>query len=298
MEPQIPNPFHNEISQQAPNRATATDMPTSSSQRNWGVGAAFGNWFASIVFSLVVPLVMIAIYGFYQVVINHQKIQQLVKMGESSTVLVITLIGTFIGQILSMVLSAAIVTEFWKKPFLPTLGWQWSDRFRFPHAAGLAILMLIMGAAFERFLPHHETSLEKFLKFGLPVKIALAIVATIGAPLIEEVVYRGVLFDALERAKGTQLALFTVTLLFWGVHVPQYIESVATLAAVLALSFVLTYLRASTKQLLPCVAVHTIFNGIQGILIILSPPLIEHTEPAVQPALKVGMDFFNLIGNW
>ncbi len=295
MEPQIPNPFQNEIPQQQTSFADDPTSFSSSDQRNWGVPAAFGNWLASILLSLLVPILLVLIYA---LVVNRQLFQDVMKQRETATLLVLTLIGTFFGQILSLLLSAIIVTELWKKPFLPTLGWQWSPRFKFPHAVGLAILMLIVGVALEYLLPHKETSLEKFLKFGLPVRLALALVATIGAPLVEEVVYRGLLFDALERAKNTHVAVIVVTLLFWGVHIAQYIESIATLAAVLVLSFALTYLRASTKQILPCVVVHTIFNGIQGILIVFAPQDAEHVNPVAQPALSIGFEFCKLVGNW
>jgi membrane protease YdiL (CAAX protease family) len=115
--------------------------------------------------------------------------------------------------------------------------------------------------------------------------VVLALVATIGAPIQEEIVYRGVLFTALEKAIGTRGSVVLVSLLFWGVHVMQYWQSVATLVAVLLLSVALTVLRAWSGKLLPCVATHLFFNAIQGFIIVFAPDKAAPTEPATQPAL-------------
>jgi membrane protease YdiL (CAAX protease family) len=81
-----------------------------------------------------------------------------------------------------------------------------------------------------------------------------------------------------------------VTLLFAAVHVPQYFASPAVIVAVLCLSLALTLLRAVTGKLLPCVATHFIFNGIQAVLIIYQapkPPVAEPVKTAARAALHL-----------
>jgi hypothetical protein len=97
--------------------------------------------------------------------------------------------------------------------------------------------------------------------------------ATFTAPLIEEVIYRGVLYSAFQRTVGVAPAVLFVTLIFALVHVPQYYESPATLALLLILSLVLTLMRAYSGNLLPCIILHTIVNGFQSAGLIAEPYL-------------------------
>ncbi|MFL6253822.1 MAG: type II CAAX prenyl endopeptidase Rce1 family protein, partial [Pyrinomonadaceae bacterium] len=74
--------------------------------------------------------------------------------------------------------------------------------------------------------------------------------------------------------------------------VPQYKPCYGVIGTILLLSFVLTAIRARTRNLLPCVVIHFIFNAVQGVLIVLGPYL-EHffpdTPPAPEPGLLVGL---------
>ncbi|MGI8639631.1 MAG: CPBP family glutamic-type intramembrane protease, partial [Pyrinomonadaceae bacterium] len=67
--------------------------------------------------------------------------------------------------------------------------------------------------------------------------------------------------------------VFLVTILFAAVHVYQYYPSYSTIFLIVLLSLILTLVRVRTKNLLPCVILHTIFNGIQSLLLILQPYL-------------------------
>ena len=199
--------------------------------------------------------------------------------------MLLQLVGTFGGQVLSLLLSWMIVTHLGKRSFGEALGLSWPPNFKLWHAVALGVGMFALSGLLMSILPRHETDMDKFLKFGTVVRVALALVATIGAPIQEEIVYRGVLYTALEKSIGVRGTVMLVSLLFWGIHVVQYWQSIATLVAVLLLSFVLTGLRAWSGKLLPCVATHLFFNGIQGLVIVFAPETATSTEPAAQPAL-------------
>ncbi len=248
----------------------------------WNVPLALFNWAGSLAFSLLTPLLFTAIYGGLVMLgkVPPASINQM-----SKPLALLLLIGLFGGQVLSLLLSWLIVTGGGKRSFREALGWQWVANFRLPHALALGVGMFLLSVGLSNLLPRHETDLDMFLKFGLLVRIGLALVATIGAPLQEEIVYRGVLYTALEKSVGTRWSVTIVSLLFWLVHVPQYWKSPATWVAVLLLSFVLTGLRAWSGKLLPCVATHLFFNGIQGLLIVLAPEKSLNPEPTAQPAL-------------
>ena len=88
--------------------------------------------------------------------------------------------------------------------------------------------------------------------------------------MVEEVIYRGVLYSALKRSVGTGLTVAIVTLLFAGIHYPQYWGSPGSIILITLLSLTLTLTRSISGNLLPCVLLHFLFNGLQSVAIIYS----------------------------
>lgn len=193
--------------------------------------------------------------------------------------IILSLAVTLIMQVAGLAAAWMVVTKLGRRPFWRTLGWGWIPQFKLVHAIALAFLMIGVAILSERALPHQETDLEKFLKMGMSVRIMVAALAVATAPLIEEIVYRGVIFSSVEGLMGKGAAVILVTLLFALVHVPQYWGSVASLAAILSLSLVLTLLRAWTGKLLPCVATHLVYNGIQAVFLLLAPDQALNNQP-------------------
>jgi membrane protease YdiL (CAAX protease family) len=72
------------------------------------------------------------------------------------------------------------------------------------------------------------------------------------------------------------------------VHVPQYYPSYSTIFLLTVLSLTLTSIRVKTNNLLPCVVLHTLFNGLQSVFLI--------AEPAMKSQVTDGAHaFFHLI---
>lgn len=257
-------------------------------QVSWGVPIAFFNWVMSIIFAMIPALILIGIY----LLMNPELMNLILSKGEgaqkaltdSEPISLLMFIGTFIGQVLTVLLSWAIVSGFGKQNGIKALGLEWGN-FKWYYAIVIAVAMLGLTALLQYLLPHQETDLDKYLRMGMPVRLSLALAATLGAPIAEEVVYRGVLYSALNKSAGKTVAITIITILFWGVHVAQYYKSIAVLVGVLILSFVLTYLRAWTGKLLPCIAVHFVFNGIQGIGILWGDKPLVKADP--QPAFML-----------
>ena len=126
--------------------------------------------------------------------------------------------------------------------------------------------------------------MTRILKSSRAAVFLVAFMATFTAPIVEEVIYRGILYSALQRTLGVGAAVVTVTLLFAIVHVPQYYPSYSTILLLLLLSLVLTLVRVRTGNLLPCIVLHTIFNAVQSVLLIIEP-YVKSVEPVVvEPA--------------
>jgi CAAX protease family protein len=192
---------------------------------------------------------------------------------------ILSLAVTLIMHVATFVAAWLVVTKIRRRPFWRTLGWGWIPQFKMVHAVGLAFLMYGVAVSLQYALPDKETDLEKLLKMGMAVRIMLAALAVATAPLIEEIVYRGVIYSSVDGLMGKGAAVTFVTLLFALVHAPQYWGSVASLTAILSLSFVLTLLRAWTGKLLPCVATHLVYNGIQAVGLLVAPQEMLNTQP-------------------
>ncbi|MBO0863268.1 MAG: CPBP family intramembrane metalloprotease [Chloracidobacterium sp.] len=200
-------------------------------------------------------------------------------MTEDMGFILVTVGSTLPAHLLILLICWLVVTWRGRRSFWRTLGWEWFPQFKWVHAVGLALLMFGVALVLQKLLPHHETDLEKLLLRGYPVRLMIAFLAVVTAPLVEEVVYRGVLYGGIEKTFGKRAAILVVTLLFAGVHVQQYWGSVASLATIFLLSFVLTTLRAWTGKLLPCVATHLVFNGIQAAILLLAPDEAVMSQP-------------------
>jgi membrane protease YdiL (CAAX protease family) len=135
------------------------------------------------------------------------------------------------------------------------------------------VIVTLMGVTqvLSRVLPQsEENSFTELLKSSTQVRIAVAILATFTAPLVEEAVYRGLLYSGLRKAFGVAPTVLLVTLMFAGVHVLQYFGSWVSLAGLTLLSLALTLVRARTKSILPCVVIHTVNNAFFSVLILLN----------------------------
>ncbi|HMB26591.1 MAG TPA: type II CAAX endopeptidase family protein [Blastocatellia bacterium] len=196
----------------------------------------------------------------------------------------VSLAITLVMQLFGLAAAWMFVTRLGRRPFWRSLGWGWIPQFRLVHAIGLAFLMIGVAISLEHTLPHKETDLEKYLKMGMSIRIMVAALAVVTAPLIEEIVYRGVVYSTVEGLMGKVAAVTFVTLLFALVHAPQYWGSVAALVSILSLSFVLTLLRAWTGKLLPCFATHLVYNSVQALAL-----LVASDEAARNQTSQIGL---------
>jgi membrane protease YdiL (CAAX protease family) len=128
-----------------------------------------------------------------------------------------------------------------------------------------------VAAGVNVYFPEQENELIRMLQSSRSAVYIVAFVATFTAPIVEEVVYRGVVYSAFQRKFGIAAAFVFVTLLFAIVHVPQYYPSYSTIFLLFLLSLTLTSIRVKTGNLFPCIVLHTLFNGLQSVMLIIEP---------------------------
>ena len=250
---------------------------------SWGLGAAFLTWIGSVVLLIVTPLFFTIIYAIYHSLRYGSAAQGL----DQTTLLFILALATIPAHVLTFAGVWAVVTRFNKLPFRAGLGLTWSKRFGFWTSAGLAVLLLGAGLLFMKYFGGEPTDIDKLIQSSMAARITLALLAATTAPLVEEMVYRGVLYPACQRAVGMTWAVVIVSILFVLPHVLQYYNNLGVIIVITVLSFCLTLVRARTGKLLPCVVMHMVFNGIQSAIILLEPylpqtaPDVEQKAPAV-----------------
>jgi uncharacterized protein len=251
----------------------------------WNIPIALTVWFASVVAIVLVPTVFVLPY----ILSRGPSFDQSQALGEflrtDATAIVLQMLAVLPAHLLTLAIAWVAVTKLNTFSFRETLGWQ-SGGTRWWHYAVILIGFFAIAAVVGLYFPEQENELMRILRSSRTAVFIVAFMATFTAPVVEEVIYRGLVYSALQRTFGQAGAIIAVTLLFALVHVPQYYPSFSSISLLVLLSLVLTLIRAWTGNLLPCIILHTIFNGIQSILLILEP-YIKVLEPSVEPTASL-----------
>ncbi|MEZ5345259.1 MAG: CPBP family intramembrane glutamic endopeptidase [Pyrinomonadaceae bacterium] len=260
------------------------DQPFSPNNPPWGSLMAILLWAASFALIAIVPILFLVPYLASQN-INFSDADQLVQFSTKDPTALLLQIGAVIpAHLITLLLAWMIVTQFRKHSFTKMLGWEWGG-FKWWHAVLLLISVLGLAFALTQIFGEQDNDLMKILRSSRAMVFLVAIMATFSAPIVEEVVYRGVLYSAFQRTFNVPAAVFFVTLIFAAVHFPQYWGDHATLITLVFLSLVITLIRVKTDNLLPCIFFHFVINGFQSIILIMEPYIpdsMSTTKPAAE----------------
>lgn len=257
----------------------------------WGLGGALLVWFSSIAFVILMPVFFLLPYawsrGFHSGMPNYA--QALTEFAISDkTAVILQVVSLFPSHLLTLLLVWALVTRFGKRPFWAAIGWGWPRNFPRWLSVLLGVVLFGVGGFIAWLLGSEKpTQLEQLINSSLTARYLISFLAVCTAPFVEEFVYRGVLYAPLQRLAGVPGAVVIVLALFTIIHVPQYWPNAGVIAAVGLLSIALTVVRAYSGRLLPCIAIHLVFNGIQVVILMVEPhlqPLIPSAERAAPAA--------------
>lgn len=92
-------------------------------------------------------------------------------------------------------------------------------------------------------------------------RLYLGVLAIALAPVVEEILFRGILYPAIKQAGFPRLALWGVALLFACIHF-----NLVTFIPLFALALVLTALYERTNNLLAPITAHALFNALNFVL--------------------------------
>ena len=246
----------------------------------WGFLQAFLTWGASVALLAIVPQLLALPY----IATHYRDTPGLTKemlLGDKTVVLI--LVASFLPvHLLTLLLAWAVASRFGKISPIKSLGLSWPRNFGVWKSIGLAVLLLAVSGLIVYKFGGQDTDMDRILRSSRTTAILMAIIATATAPLVEEVIYRGLLYSALQRLAGPVIAVLAVFSVFAGLHVWQYWPNGGAIGAICLLSLVLTIIRARTGRLLPCYVIHLVFNGIQSVVII-ADPLVQSMYRSARP---------------
>lgn len=262
---------------------------------HWGVWTAIGVWVASIMFIILLPNLVLVPYMLRQNLdLSNEALLR--EFADTDPTAVILRVAAIIpAHLLTLLIGWLVATRLNKLSFRKTLGW--ANNLRWWHYLMILGGFYMTAAVVGYIFPEQDNELIRILQSSRTALYIIAFLATFSAPIVEEVIYRGILFSALQRSAGVIWAVLIVTLLFAGVHFFQYWGSPGTIFLICFLSLLLTLIRYRTKSLLPCIILHTLINGIQSLVLVLSPWLSGYApEGTPPPALEaiIHLQIFNI----
>lgn len=174
-----------------------------------------------------------------------------------------------------MLLTEAVVIILLAR-FVREHGVSWAEAFGLRNRWGYAALAGVTGAcvfmpvgeglqwasveAMTRlhWKPHEQQAVQVLRETaGGTARLSLALLAIFLAPMVEEILFRGILYPAIKKAGFPRLALCGTAFLFAIMH-----SSAAIFAPLVVLAIMFTLLYEKTNNLLAPIAAHAVFNGL------------------------------------
>lgn len=185
---------------------------------------------------------------------NQQFFEQVIYMVEQNPMLVV-LLANLIILLLYMVLIRCRGEKF---TTYVALG---STRItNIIGAASTGFCLHILLSCFLLYFFNNSSAMQQYnqyISWLMDANIWLVMVVVILiAPIIEEIVFRGVMFRAIARSINTPTAVIVTALLFAIAH-----GDPVQIAYALVLGIVLAIVRSKSNRLFPCIALHIAFNS-------------------------------------
>jgi membrane protease YdiL (CAAX protease family) len=149
-----------------------------------------------------------------------------------------------------------------QQPFWKSLGWKKpTARQVAGYLAGGGGLAVAISVALAMRPDPQGFPLEQLLN-SRTACYAIGAFAVAVAPVVEEVVFRGLLFAILERTVGMRFAVVTTAILFAGLHIPEYWHAWNHMLMILAVGMIFSLARGMTGSLAPSIILHIGYNSL------------------------------------
>ncbi|MEP6703522.1 MAG: hypothetical protein ABJB34_01835, partial [Acidobacteriota bacterium] len=161
----------------------------------WNTLVAVLVWIASVVLIALIPMLFLMPYIISQgpSFSERQALAEFLK--NDTTSLLLQIVAIIPAHVLTLALSWAVVTKLNKFSFRETLGWK-SGGMRWPHYIGILVIFFAVAMVVGNYFPEQENELTRILQSSRWAVFLIAFMATFTAPIVEEVIYRGILYSA------------------------------------------------------------------------------------------------------
>lgn len=169
--------------------------------------------------------------------------------------------------------------QLWELAQPPGFGFALPSRSRFLVLAVLAGLAApLLGALLTQLLAHGHTVTQDIQQLGgsipLALRLPLVLVVVSVGPIVEELLFRGVLLSALLQRWHAGWAVALSSLAFALIHLPGLQYQWYALPALTGLALMLAWLRLRSGSIWPAVVAHSVNNllGVVGWFVVLNLP--------------------------
>lgn len=183
-----------------------------------------------------------------------------VELVQSDTVFLLAQQGVFYVFVLGFLFLLARLQH--QQPFWKSLGWK---KPRVGQVGGYLMggggLAVAVNLALWIQPDVQEFPLERLFN-SRTACYALGGFAIAIAPVVEELVFRGLLFAIIERVMGMRFAVLITAVLFAGLHIPEYWHAWNHVFMILLVGMVFSLARGLTGCLTPSIILHIGYNSL------------------------------------
>lgn len=202
----------------------------------------------------------------------------------------INLLSIFIQVLLDLGLLGYLAAQMrlrFHSPFWRTIGWRRLETGRIPPVAtyfGLILsgffLSLIVSMGSALFPPKKNLPIETLFQDRYTT-VLFMLIAVLLAPLVEETIFRGYLYPVVARSFGKSWGIVATGTLFGLLHASQLWGGWSQIGLLVFVGIVLTFARAVSRTVLASFVIHTSYNSMQVIGLLIATHGLRHLPGAL-----------------
>jgi membrane protease YdiL (CAAX protease family) len=222
----------------------------------WGWWTAIGLPIAHLIIQVVLTVGAVSVMSMMLLATSRLNQDSFTTLGTSGV-----LVGTvgILGGLVSLALIYLVVTRLRKQPFQATIRLIVKGRI-WPAAFGAVLLGGVMDALTLALQKPVVPDTLRPLFAGAAGAAAMTVFAVIVTPLVEELLFRGVLYPVAARSLGVVGGIVFTSVLFGLLHLVTYGLEAYLIVQTLVAGFYFTWLRSHTGSLVPSIAAHAAMN--------------------------------------
>lgn len=234
-----------------------------------GIGVALGMIALYFALQILIAGVLAVVLGFGWSLAHHGSMGAAIDKPEFLSLLIVP----------TLVVDAAIMfwlihkqwPWLWSQAQPPGLGFVAPETIWYVAAVVLGLTVPLIGGKLTEILAHGHAVTQDVKQMGAGSGIVMRVMLTLAVisvgPLVEELLFRGVLFSALLRRLHVGWAIFASALLFGLVHLPDFGGAWYAVPDLVLVGVVLAWLRLRSGSLWPAVVAHAC-NNLLGMLVL------------------------------